>query len=226
MPIPMPARAIMEVSSSALVLLAAARLNRPMAASSMASKAVRSSPTSLAMRGVSTPNRANAAVGNMPNTPAMVLLKPNVVPSCSSSGVNEVTAVRRLKAESTMPASTRLRPDQSGLEETGRQGDCVAEVCIRSIIPVCVAAKCRGTLCCLCADHAQSDATQENRHEKTGTRPVFSCLLGRGDRIRTCDLYVPNLVQFATKSLLKHRDIIQKNHCGATLGQLRRVAIY
>ena len=41
-----------------------------------------------------------------------------------------------------------------------------------------------------------------NRTQKNRPRPVFCYLLdliGRGDRIRTCDFYVPNIVHFATK---------------------------
>src|SRR5690606_9708385 len=46
--------------------------------------------------------------------PARVEPKPNSRPSTSSNGVSEVTAVRRLKAASTMPANTRKRPRSSG----------------------------------------------------------------------------------------------------------------
>jgi hypothetical protein len=46
----------------------------------------------------------------MPKTPATVALNPNVCPNESSSGVNEVTAVRRLNADNAMPASTSAAP--------------------------------------------------------------------------------------------------------------------
>jgi hypothetical protein len=46
----------------------------------------------------------------MPNTPVMVEPKPNNWPRSSSSGVSEVTAVRRLKADSAIPNSTNARP--------------------------------------------------------------------------------------------------------------------
>ena len=46
----------------------------------------------------------------------MVVPKPNRRPSSSSNGVNEVTAVRTLNADSTMPTSTRPRLDQSERE--------------------------------------------------------------------------------------------------------------
>ena len=108
----MPASAVSEAATSAVVSPAALRNSRPSMASNIASSAVRSRPMRCANAGVVTPNSANAAVGSMPNTPVMVAPKPNVSPSVSSSGVSEVTAVRRLKADSTMPSSTSPRPDQ------------------------------------------------------------------------------------------------------------------
>ena len=77
---------------------------------SCSSSAVRSSPLRCASQGVPTPATAKAAVGTMPSSPATVAPKPNCAPSTSSRGVIEVTAVRRLNADSTMPASTSARP--------------------------------------------------------------------------------------------------------------------
>ena len=116
LPMPMPANAIPEPTSRPVVPPAAERSSKPAVASSMDNSAVRSRPMRCAMRGVKAPNSANAAVGIIPNTPVMAVPKPNVRPSSSSNGVSEVTAVRRLNADSTMPTSTRPRPDQSDLE--------------------------------------------------------------------------------------------------------------
>ena len=97
------------------------RMTRPAAASSIDSSAVRSSPIRWAMAGVATPNTANAALGSMPSTPVIVAPNPNTWPRLSSSGVSEVTAVRRLNADSTMPASTSARPSsRPGLADGGR----------------------------------------------------------------------------------------------------------
>ena len=107
---PMPASASTEPPSSPPVPPASERHSRPVAASAIASSAVRSSPLRCASQGVPTPARAKAAVGTMPSSPATVAPKPNCAPSTSSRGVIEVTAVRRLNADSTMPASTSARP--------------------------------------------------------------------------------------------------------------------
>ena len=39
--------------------------------------------------------------------------------------------------------------------------------------------------------------TRSFRHKKAGPGPAFS--IGRGDRIRTCDLYVPNVALYQTE---------------------------
>ena len=49
---------------------------------------------------------------------------------------------------------------------------------------------------------AERDLLTQCLHEKTGARPVLSfypCFTGRGDRIRTCDLYVPNVALYQTE---------------------------
>src|SRR5690606_18068792 len=89
---------------------AAERSTSPAAARAMASRTVRSSPARRASAGVAAPNAAKAAAGSMPMTPAMVAPKPKWPPTTSSSGVIDVTAVRRLKAASVIPARARSPP--------------------------------------------------------------------------------------------------------------------
>ncbi len=100
----------MEPNSRLPMPPAMERRSRPTVARPMASRAVRSRPMRRATMGVVTPNRANEAVGSMPSTPVMVVPKPKVWPSRSSSGVTEVTAVRRLSAASRMAAKASTRP--------------------------------------------------------------------------------------------------------------------
>src|SRR5690606_31839830 len=109
---PMPASASSELAISPPVPPTKPRASMPAAASAIASKTVRSSPSRWAIGGVATPNTANARVGSMPSTPAAVDPNASDAPTVSSNGVSEVIAVRRLKAASAMPASTSSRPRQ------------------------------------------------------------------------------------------------------------------
>ncbi|MNT15256.1 hypothetical protein D3C72_1503010 [compost metagenome] len=129
MPMPMPASAITEPSSRVPTLPALERSSRPVAAISMASSVVRSRPRRRASAGVATPNNANEAVGSMPSTPVMVVPKPNCWPSTSSSGVIEVTAVRRLTAASRIAANASRRPcSNDGEGEVGDVMRCSLQV--------------------------------------------------------------------------------------------------
>jgi len=110
LPMPMPASATAEPASNMPTPPALARSSRPAVASSMVSTAVRSSPIRRIRRGVPRANAANAAVGIMPSTPVMVLPKSNRWPRRSSSGVSEVTALRRLAATRMMAAKASRRP--------------------------------------------------------------------------------------------------------------------
>ncbi|KAG1079373.1 hypothetical protein G6F40_016336 [Rhizopus arrhizus] len=117
----MPASATTEPSSSVPTLPALERSSRPAIAITIASSVVRSRPRRRARAGVATPNSANEAVGSMPSTPVMVVPKPNCWPSTSSSGVIEVTAVRRLIAASRIAANARTRPCSSDGESEGEE---------------------------------------------------------------------------------------------------------
>src|SRR5690606_29091125 len=99
-------------------------------------------------------------------------------PSRSSSGVSKVTAVRRLNADSTMPARTSM-----GSALGAAFGGWVMTV--------------RGTIQLPWIGHGR-------KTKKQARRPVFdfTCRIaadGRGDRIRTCDLYVPNVALYQTE---------------------------
>ncbi len=106
----MPASATSDPMNSPVVWGNSGRNTRPRVANAIDSSAVRSRPKRRSNAGVATPVNANAAVGNMPSAP--MVGAPNAYSSAmrSSSGVNEVTAVRRLKADNKMAASTRPRP--------------------------------------------------------------------------------------------------------------------
>ena len=109
---PMPASATNEAATSPTGPATHARTSRPMPASSIASAVVRSRPSRASMRGVATANTANAAGASVPRIAATVVPKRSDSPTDASSGVSEVTAVRRLNAASTSAASANRRPRQ------------------------------------------------------------------------------------------------------------------
>ncbi|ABJ89961.1 cell wall-associated hydrolases (invasion-associated proteins) [Xanthomonas oryzae pv. oryzae KACC 10331] len=110
MPMPMPVNATSEPISSPAVPGSSGRNTNPSVANAIDNSATRSKPKRRSNAGVATPVSANAAVGNMPSAPMMGAPKAYSSAMRSSSGVSDVTAVRKLNAESRIAASTRPRP--------------------------------------------------------------------------------------------------------------------
>ena len=156
----MPASATAEQTSRPPVPPTNERISSPAAASTIASSAVRSSPMRWPIAGVATPNTAKAAVGTMPSTPVMVGPKPNALPSTSSSGVSEVTAVRRLNAASRMPVSTSHCPLRCGGEEGMADGGIAESSSGAGPGP---------------AVSRDASAPAGARKQKTGARPASAC---------------------------------------------------
>lgn len=86
-------------------------------ASAIDNRATRSKPKRRSNAGVATPVSAKAAVGNMPSAPMVGAPKAYSSAMRSSSGVSDVTAVRRLNADSKIADSTRPRPRNWADEE-------------------------------------------------------------------------------------------------------------
>jgi len=113
----MPANATSEPTSNPAVPGSSGRSTNPSVASAIDNSATRSKPKRRSNAGVATPVSANAAVGNMPSAPMVGAPKAYSSAMRSSSGVSDVTAVRKLNADSRIAASTRPRPRNWADEE-------------------------------------------------------------------------------------------------------------
>ncbi|CPU66893.1 Uncharacterised protein [Mycobacteroides abscessus] len=118
---PMPASASTVDRTSTVVVGEDARSTRDSAVRARATVAVRSSPNRRVTAGARKPNTANDAAGTVPSSPATATPNPRSAPTISSSGVNPVTAVRRLRAVSATakPAQSVRRPGRT----RGREGE-------------------------------------------------------------------------------------------------------
>ncbi|MNV35186.1 hypothetical protein D3C71_1266260 [compost metagenome] len=102
-------------------------------------------------------------MGSMPSTPVIVVPKPKVVPSRSSSGVTEVTAVRRFSAASRMAANASTRPRSR--DEAWGSGDVMGV----DLVQV--------------AQHRGADVRKRRRRRRAGGSVDSMARMGQGARI-------------------------------------------